>query len=247
MSLYPDYLLVSSKRYREELPPVISPVAPRRYFVLWDWLRPDWDGVLDADRKSMPCVFRCGEYDNTNNGHYTRLTSAWQFFWLGLASRVVFSRHYDQLTPTEYTWLAKRLTSVGGNTTAFTNGHGLTKYRNYLLNENMDMAEDPMIYTLVCGGASLGGDVEFDRLRVSAFDGTKPPPDVRTIDPFTDPRVFFANTITQGVGGAFRVYRFPQFGGDDVPVPLIARKPIYYELKNLERYESTAKRKPYYP
>jgi hypothetical protein len=218
---------------------------PVRYFVKHDWQRLDWTGTLK--RPSLPEVFRCGDYDDALNGHYTKLNLEWQFFWLDLCAKVVFGRLHEKLTRDEYRWLSLRLTSVGGDDTAFTNNHGLDKYRNYLLNDNMEMTEDPAIYTLICGGASLGGAEVGGMLKVSHFDGTLPPPDVRTIDPYTDPRVFFAVSVGKRADNSFMVYRFAQFAGKDVPIPLIALRDIYFPLRDLERYEAAQKRTPYYP
>lgn len=217
---------------------------PVRYFVLRDWERTDWTG--ECERNSLPQVRRLGEYANPNNGHYTRLNREWQFFWFDLCSFVVYGRYHSQLTKEEYRWLANRWTGVGGTGIAFMNKHGLDAYRNYVLNVRMDY-ELPAIYTITGGGASLGGVEVDDRLKVDHFDGTKPPPDVRTIDPYTDPRVFFANSIGTRADRSLMVYRFAQFGGKDVPVPIVASRDIYYLLKDLERYESAYKRNPYYP
>ena len=150
----------------------------------------------------MPGVFRCGDIDDHRNGHYTRLTREWQFFWFDLCCKIYYGRYHQDLTKEEYRWLANRWTSVGATTTAFTNLHGLDKFRNYVLDTNEGM-EDPKIYTLVCGGASLAGTpVLFQKgnerrwmLKVEHFDGNKPPPPVETIDPERDPRVFYATTI----------------------------------------------------
>ena len=245
---------------------------------MWDW---EMEG-FDIERPEMPGVFRCGDIDDHSNGHYTRLTKDWQFFWFDLCCKVYYGRYHQDLTKAEYRWLATRWTSVGATTTAFTNFHGLDKFRNYVTDENRDM-EDPKIYTLVCGGAGLAGTPVLLKkgkesrwmLKVEHFDGTKPPPPVETIDPYTDPRVFFATTIRdkrikteykitifdeqtdppsliiKKIAGGFSVNPFPQFKKNgvttDCPVPLIASKDIYYPLKDLVAIDIGKKPSPYFP
>lgn|GEM_PF-424714 len=218
----------------------------------------DWEGLAEykggvRDIAPDPCVFRCGELENNRNGHYVALTREWQFFWFDLCSGIYYGRYHRDLTKAEHRWLALRWTNVGASPTAFTNFHGLEKFRNYVLNESMDM-ELPKIYTLICGGATLTGTVVknskgVDMLKVDHFDGTKPPPPVETIDPYNDPRVFFANIITAkripGKAG-FKVVQFPQFRGKDVPVPLLANTDIYYPLSDLEEITTGIKPPAYY-
>jgi len=216
---------------------------PVRYFVKRDWERDDYLGYIT--RPNMPCVFRCGELGATQNGHYTRLDEEWQFFMFDVTSLSVFGRLHDDLTALEYDWLAQKFTSVFDDGRAFNNNHGFDVFRNYITGERMN-AELPAIYTIACGGASLGGEVVGNYLKVAHFDGNGHPPDPSTIFPYTDPRVFFATTITDtkdGLGG-YRVRRFPQYDGRDVPVPLIASTDIYYPLADLEEYTG-AKRSPY--
>jgi hypothetical protein len=257
--------------------PTASILKPE-YRVMWDWEIINFD----VDRPKMPCVFRCGDIADHSNGHYTALTKEWQFFWFDLCCKIYYGRYHQDLTKAEYKWLANRWTSVGGNTTAFTNNHGLDKFRNYVLDERQGK-EDPKIYTLVCGGASLAGtQVRFKKgnktvwmLKVVHFDGTKSPPPVETIDPYTDPRVFFATTITgkkvakeyqvvifneqtnppsqeiKTFARGFSVNPFPQLKKDgqllDCPIPLIASKDIFYPLKDLVAIEAGKKPSPYFP
>lgn len=262
--------------------PTAAPfVPPPAYRVMWDW---EIEGFKKVTRPNLPCVFRCGEISDHKNGHYVKLTEEWQFFWFDLCAKVVFGRCHQDLTPDEYKWLANRWISVGATTTAFTNQHGLDEFRNYVTGEHMD-TEEPKIYTLVCGGASLAGSlVRYEKgkksawmLKVARFDGTRPPPPVETIDPSTDPRVFFATTIrSQKVKGkyqipvfdekskskppdcvtkefdeGYQVNPFPQFKIDeklfDCPVPIVANSDIYYPLKWLVPIEGGVKARPYFP
>ena len=227
----------------------ISASSTTLYRVKWDWELDDFGGEIF--RPNLPCVFRCGEINNHTNGHYTPLNKEWQFFWFDLCCKVFYERYHQNLTKKEYAWLAKRWTSVGGSKTAFMNQKGLNTKRNYVLGERMDK-EEAAIYTLVCGGASLAGtrvvnDKGMEMLKVDHFDGKKPPPPVETINPYTDPRVFFATTITaKKIRDGFSVNPFPQFKGTDVPVPLIASKDIYYPMKDLEIVNGTEKPSPYF-
>jgi len=249
---------------------------PPAYRVMWDW---EIDGFEKIGRPNLPAVFRCGEISDNSNGHYTPLTREWQFFWFDLCCKIFYGRYHQDLTKMEYDWLANKWTSVGGDGTAFTNNHGLDTFRNYPLGERTK-DDDPAIYTLVCGGASLAGTpVQFTKgkkkmwmLKVEHFDGTKSPPPVETIDPYTDPRVFFATNITnarvrdsgyivknfkegtctpdpkgQVFPEGYKVNPFPQFDGMDVPVPLIASWDIYYPMKNLVSIGTEKKAIPYFP
>lgn len=252
---------------------------PPAYRVMWDWER---DGFEKVTRPNLPGVFRCGELGDASNGHYVPLTREWQFFWFDLCCKIYYGRYHQDLTPREYKHLAERWTVVGATTTAFTNHHGLDKFRNYVLDLRSEK-EEPMIYTLVCGGATLAGTPELFKkgnkrtwmLKVARFDGRKPPPPVETIDPYTDPRVFFATTITnrrikdrytipvvdertnppgyqtKEIREGYKVNAFPQFKKGnrllDCPIPLIASKDIYYPLKDLVPLPAAEKPSPYFP
>ena len=262
----------------ESTPPALE-FPPAAYRVMWDWERDKFEKIK---RPNLPGVFRCGELSNHLNGHYVNLTRDWQFFWFDLCCQIYYGRYHQDLTPDEYKWLADKWTGVGATTTAFTNQHGLDDFRNYVLDTNAD-EEEPMIYTLVCGGATLTGTpVAFKKggknvwmLKVTRFDGKKTPPAVETIDPYTDPRVFFATTITnkrvkekyqlpvfdektsppgykvKEIREGYRVNPFPQFKKDgralDCPIPLIANQDIYYPLKDLVPLDTTEKPSPYFP
>ena len=252
---------------------------PAAYRVMWDWERDDFEEIT---RPNLPGVFRCGEISDPSNGHYVDLTRAWQFFWFDLCCKIVYGCYHQDLTRQEYKRLADRWTVVGATKTAFTNQHGLNDFRNYVLETRMDK-EEPKIYTLVCGGATLiGTPVQFKKggrrawmLKVAHFDGRAGPPPVETIDPYTDPRVFFATTITKrkikdkyqiaifdeqtnppGYGirefkQGYKVNPFPQFKRDgrvlDCPIPLIANEDIYYPLKDLVPLGMAEKPSPYFP
>lgn len=246
---------------------------------MWDWERDDFQGVF---RPNLPAVFRCGELKNPSFGHYVNLTREWQFFWFDLCCHIYYGKYHQGLTPEELEWFGSKWTSVGATTTAFTNDHGLDRFRNYVLRKRLD-SEDPKIYTLVCGGASLAGTPMLYKkgrkkmwmLKVAHFDGNRPPPPVETIDPYTDPRVFFATTIrnktikhpysievfdeedaslpckTKDFNHGFSINRFPQFkrGGQlyDCPVPLVAYEDIYFPMKYLVPLSGGAKAYPYFP
>ncbi len=255
-------------------PRVSAPVPA--YRVMWDW---EMDNFKAITRSNLPAVFRCGELSNHSNGHYVDLTKAWQFFWFDLCCKIYYGRYHQDLNPKEYKWLADKWTALGSTERAFTNLHGLDKFQNYVLDTRLNK-DKSKIYTLVCGGASLAGTiVRFPKgnksiwmLKVVHFDGTLPPPPVETIDPYTDPRVFFATTITKAkvknpykitvfdeqTGGrktkdikeGYKVNPFPQFKTDtglvDCPVPIVANKDIYYPLKDLVAIDDGVKPRPYF-
>jgi len=240
---------------RKNLPMAVTSVPS--YRVKWDW-----EHVEREHRYNCPDVYRLGQKENTNSGHYVVLTREWQFFWFDLCCKVVYGCYHDELTDERRERLAHKWTGVGAQTTAFTNYNGLDRWRNYVLNERMTKRE-PKIYTLVCGGASLAGVVtsvmrgtkKVPLLKVEHFDGRRPPPPVETIDPYTDPRVFFATIITDNkadpagydVEDAFAVIPFPQFEGMPVPVPIVATEDIYFPMKNLVPITDGKKANPYFP
>jgi hypothetical protein len=225
--------------------------------VSFDWERDDWTGTVT--RSGMPCVFRCGELIDNDYGHYVELTKEWQFFWFDLCCKSYYGKYHEELTSAQYSWLAQKWTAVGGDDKAFTNQHGLDYFRNYVLNTGIGK-QNPAIYTLICGGASTKplSIVKNNRgmlmAEIPSFDGTKPPPDVRTIDIKTDPRIFMANSITSKeiiVDGrkTYAINPFPQFqknyAPQDVPVPLVSNEPIYYPVKYLVKWEGNVKFNPY--
>jgi hypothetical protein len=203
---------------------------------MWDW--EGWAvGAKKINRPNLPAVFRCGEIGRPTAAPFVDLTKEWQFFWFDLCCWVCFGRYHDDLTDDEYKWMARKWTSVGDGARAFTNQHGLEKFRNFVTDER-PQRKLPKIQALVCGGASLAGTpVQGQKnmwmLKVAHFDANRTPPDVRTIDPYADPRVFFATTIAYNenpgysltfdaksgppekkklvINKAFAIGRFPQF------------------------------------
>ena len=230
----------------------LAPESVQAYRVKWDWEIEEFEGGV-RDVAPAPCVFRCGELNNHLNGHFTPLNRAWQFFWFDLCCHVVFGKFHGELEKKDFERLADKWTGVGGTTTAFmNNGNGLDVRRNYVKEIQTDQ-RDAAIYTLVCGGATLTGTPVKNAnnrmmLNVDHFDGTQPPPPVETVDPFTDPRVYFATIIgTKKVADGFKVFPFPQFKGKDVPIPLVASTDIFFPLDLLVKLENAQKPRPYFP
>src|SRR3990172_8600836 len=98
---------------------IVPSLQTKYYFVKRDFERDDFSGELT--RPGMPCVFRTGELDNSQNGHFSAFTAAWQFFTFDLLSLAYYSRLHGVLTKSEYDYLAQKWTSVYGEGTAFTN------------------------------------------------------------------------------------------------------------------------------
>lgn len=252
--MYPSSVLIEGKRYIQKQNPLIG-----YHFTLRDWERDDFTGEIM--RPNLPCVFRCGEIENTLNGHYTPLNEEWQFFMLNLLSLSFYMATWNNLTIPEYDWLADRYKGLYADNTAFTNKHGTTTHRNYVTRKADDMnkdAEDMKIYTLICGGASLRGSLAVNSkgekiIKVDCFDGNQPPPNINTINIHTDERIFFATTITNTPSGeGYKVNKFPYLKDAtgyvyDCPIPLIASMPIYYPIKDLSFYTGAVKKRPYYP
>src|SRR6266508_3578801 len=111
------------------------------YRVMWDW---EMDDFKKITRPNLPAVFRCGEISDNSNGHYVNLTRAWQFFWFDLCAIIYYGRYHQELTPAEYESLADKWTALGATRRAFTNQHGLDKFRNYVTNDRLNK-EEPKI------------------------------------------------------------------------------------------------------
>lgn len=263
MPIFPYEIIYKGKRYhREEEQDNDSPLFTRR--ILHDWERLDWRGYVT--RPNLPEVYRLGNVDDFDanptqprivNGHYTPLTEEWQFFWFDICCLTYYGKLHNQITKAQYTWLAKRWTSVGANTTAFTNAHGLDRYQNHVLGTNLTTREKPAIYTLWCGGActkeisKVTNRYGQTMLLIPTFDGTKSPPDVKTIDIRNDPRIFLATNITRTkIGTGYAINPFPQFWNkdnvyQDVPVILLAKRPVYYPAKLTQKIAVDVKLNPY--
>ena len=222
-----------------------------RWYVLRDWERSDWTG--DVLRPNLPCVFRCGELDNAQNGHYSPFGRAWQVFAFNLLALSYYGR--VTMTQDEYRYLGGKFRGVYGAETGFANHEGFGMVDNprvdYVNGQDLG-APEPKVYTLVCGGATLSGLVAVNSkgaqmLKVDHFDVTQSPPPIETFHWEEDSRVFFATTITDvKVDGGYKVNRFPQLNGKDVPVPLIASRDIYFPLADV-RAVSGLKPSPYNP
>jgi len=234
-----------------------QPSAGLRHFVLRDWERSDFAG--DITRPNLPMVFRMGQLDYVSATHFTDMTEEIQYFCLGIFSKVYYGRSWRKLSISEYDVLAQKTAALYSGARAFNNRHGMEMYRNYLTRKIDDMHKDmvdPAIETIITGGATIEGEVVLNRhaekmVKVCHFDATKPMPAPDDIDPFTDPRVFMATTITgKKIGTGYSVNPFPQHVGGlspNVPVPIIARFDIYYRLKDLRPVDGMGKPSPYWP
>ena len=228
------------------------------WYVLREWERP---GFTEIWRAGLPMVYRMGEFDYTAATHFTDMTEEIQFFCFGLFSQTYYGMSYRQLTREQYDVLVAKTTAVYSGARAFNNRHGMNQFRNYITRKKGDQhlgMPDPAIETIWTGGASGEGVVMINAkrqavLKVRYFDAREPFPDPDAIDPYTDPRVFFATNITSKRidTGGFGVTPFPQqLGGlkSDVPVPIIARKDIFYPIEYLLPYRFTGvKISPYNP
>jgi hypothetical protein len=232
---------------------ILPPTGLGYYFVLRDWERADFKGTIT--RPDLPMVFRCGELDNPQNHYFSALTSAWQFFSFNLFSLVFYGMTWEKLADVEYNWLAQKWASTFADATAFANNHGVDIYRNFITRKAIDQNKDkdlPAIATIICGGASLQGEVVLDSkgkkmLKVRHFDANQLPPSIDTINIETDPRIFFATTVTGSEPPDVGCNRFPQLRPKDTPIPLIAMSDIYYPINDLRFVVGNTKPKPYWP
>jgi len=247
-------------------PKAATPIVSPLYFTLRDWECSRWaGGVRDMGftntgeaRHAVPCVFRLGDI-NYIDGHYTYLNREWQFFTFDLMCLMYYGKVHGALSDVEHQWIANRWANVYHGTTAFTNRQGTNTNRDYVNDRNREADKGIGIYTLVCGGASLSGmqvtnDKEKRMLRVDTFDGTKPPPDISTIDIRKDPRIFYATIISdKRINGGYSTYRFSQLENPvtkkvyDLPIPIIASKPVFYPMADLRYVADGIKPSAYWP
>lgn|SRR6185503_192145 len=240
------------------------------YFVERDWECSRWaGGVRDMGftkegeaRHAVPMVFRLGDIEY-HDGHFTYLGREWQLFTFNLLSLSYYGKTYPVLSDVEYDWLANRWASVYGGKTAFTNRQGPERNRNWVTRKEGEMNKDAEkgigLYSMVCGGASITGMVVTNAnrnrmLKVDAFDGTNPPPDINTINFKTDPRIFYATIISDfRISGGYKTYRFAQLENPishevkDVPIPIIVSRPAYYPMNDLRAVAGSVKPNPYWP
>lgn len=175
-------------------------------------------------RSRVPEVFRLSP------GHSIPLNRAWQEF--------TFDLNQPGLTPSKWRVLY-------GYYTAFTNKGAGYDWNNNVppkqdwINMRDLMADDLPSFDQprICGGAVVTGRVDGELLWLSYLDANLPPPRVEDVKPW---HKFCATTVTaDGIG------RFPQRGGMDVWIPLIAREPVYLPLRNLREWTSEKLPDPY--
>lgn len=110
---------------------------------------------------------------------------------------------------------------------AFTNEHGTDRCRDYVSGKNLDM-EPPRIQNLTCGGSvhlCIGGEIRAAGstwLPFAAIDTEQPLP---AVNYFTHRWLFTIATIIRPDG---QVDPFPQLGGQDIPVPFLAKGGVRY-------------------
>jgi hypothetical protein len=204
MSIFPSYLLVSSKRYRAEAerPPLWTHKEDRDVF-----------GRLRdcaTDGSSCPAVFVLKEPRKK-----VELTKDWQYYLAAI--------NYNMNPADVATELHYRL--------AFANQTGLGREalprRNYLRDKDLTAAEYPRFdKDRTCSRSVMTGTVDGAYLIVTTLDGNQPPPlkpgrsypqrvaDINPDDylytPQTHRHLFFsANTVGSSSGGS-KVYPFPR-------------------------------------
>lgn len=231
------------------------------WFALHDWLIPPNYKLRDIRTLTggTPEIFRAGSIENPNNIYEIKLIEKLQKFWFEICSLYVFGKTSDKLTKAEYKWLAKNWTALGSNRRAYTNLHGLDKFRNYITKERLNK-DYPVLYSLLAGGASCAGieaknSKGVSMIKLDVFDINNLP-DPRTLDIKNDPRIMFATNISKTkVGNGYKVSRFPMFSEPekgiyrDVPVPLFGypTKPLYYYKNSMKWVLGTKKPTCYNP
>jgi hypothetical protein len=160
---------------------------------------------------------------------YLTLTEPWQRFWYALL------KYYSAGTMTEAA-LKKAWANLTADDRAFTNQRGSTTLRDYINNTNADKPPMRKEGVTTCGNVvKAAGEAVVKGgklcLPVACIDYNLPPPvvadvvDKRYLIHFaTICRPELVGPVREGApNGEFQVNPFPQLGGLDVPVPMIAK------------------------
>jgi hypothetical protein len=206
---FPDALTAFGVRY---LPEAAQPVTPQLYRVKHDAELPA--GIW---RTGVPEVFRLSPW------HGIPLNRAWQEF--------TFQLNQPGLTGEKWRVLYDYRRAFTNNGAGYDYPSRTEEKADWINTRDTGARDLPRFDgPRICGGAVVTGRVEGSLFWLHYLDANGPPPAVADVKPWEK---FCATTVTaNGIG------RFPQRGGMDVWVPLIARQPVYLPLANLQRWDA---------
>jgi hypothetical protein len=207
---FPDALTAFGVRYVPE--PAAQPVTPQLYRVKHDAELPA--GIW---RTGVPEVFRLSPW------HGIPLNRAWQEF--------TFQLNQPGLTGEKWRVLYDYRRAFTNNGAGYDYPSRTEEKADWINTRDTGARDLPRFDgPRICGGAVVTGRVEGSLFWLHYLDANGPPPAVADVKPWEK---FCATTVTaNGIG------RFPQRGGMDVWVPLIARQPVYLPLANLQRWDA---------
>ena len=215
---FPDAFTAFDIRYVPELVTPPEPLRPQLWRVKHDAERP-----LGIWRTAVPEVFRLSPW------HGIPLNRAWQEF--------TFALNQPGMTGEKWRVLYDYRRAFTNNGAGY-DYPGSPPKQDWVNMRDLTATDLPRFDgPRICGGAIVTGRVDGALLWLHTLDATKPPPAVADVKPWEK---FCATTVTDnGIG------RFPQRGGLDVWVPLIARQPVYLPLTGLQKWEAEELPDPY--
>jgi hypothetical protein len=166
----------------------ISDPAPR--VPLWRY-KDDlelWGAVRDAVDPQNPGGFAGAPAVFVLRETAVKLTDVWQKFLIAINIGME----------------AQYVSTLLGNTKAFTNATGFPGKKNYILNEDLDANEYPRFdKSRTCARSVFTGTKDGDFLIPDMLDGNQPPPEPLVINPRAYPWLFFAANNISAEGSIF--------------------------------------------
>jgi hypothetical protein len=201
------------------LPTLPEPVRPQLYRV-----KHDAELSLGIWRTGVPEVFRLSPW------HGIPLNKEWQEF--------TYKLNLPGLTPEKWRVLYDYRRAFTNNGAGYDWNGNVPPKQDWVNMRDLTATDLPRFDgPRICGGAVVTGRVEGSLFWLNYLDANGPPPAVENVRPWEK---FCATTVTAtGVG------KFPQRGGMDVIIPLIARQPVYLPMSNLQKWDAEELPDPY--
>jgi len=190
------------------------------------------------DLGSAPAVNRTGEITNPADFRRSTFTKEWQFFWADLLAMYRYGKPFNSLGGTERDHIVRTFNSLTLSDKYLTNFLGTDNCNNYITGKMRD--QDPKIDPLVCAESDVevmeirtsteGKTSSLQMARLHTFMENETPPAV-TKELLNDPRVLWATVIYPDG----QLIPFPNFDGDPVPYPYIAKQECWFYLQDMEK------------
>lgn len=199
-----------------------------------------------TQKKNKPKVLGLPDTEKMLKARFTPLSYDWQHYWVDLFALRKYGKLYDDLTDAETAVINLAFKGVTRGDAAFTNGRSREQgYADYI--NGVNIGAKPMEQeTIDTGGNILELVGDLTRLRigkmvpcypVATLDGTRPPPDPRTVNDRETPWLVFRATISRREGYNQKTGKwaredleipFDQLGGVDVPIPFLGVGTVNY-------------------